>query len=152
MIITGSGQPSLDCRLFLNKVHKSLGKKVPVFALVDCNPFGFEIFRSFKYGSQSMAHMSSNLVVPSIKLLGTFYSDFERHRIKETDMQSFDKLDSKKAIEMLNEDWIQDEPLVQESLQKSIKSKKKGDIELLYFRIGYEVWETELLDSIESFL
>ncbi|XP_021773615.1 meiotic recombination protein SPO11-like [Chenopodium quinoa] len=44
VVKTGGGEPSLDCRMFVRMVWETL--QVPVFALVDCNPAGFEIYKT----------------------------------------------------------------------------------------------------------
>ena len=66
VIISGFGQPSIECRLFVKLVQKSL-LDVPIFALVDCNPYGIDIFKVYKYGSMRLAFMSRNLTVACIR-------------------------------------------------------------------------------------
>lgn len=41
VIITGKGQPDVATRLFLRKVKDTLN--IPVFALVDADPYGLKV-------------------------------------------------------------------------------------------------------------
>jgi meiotic recombination protein SPO11 len=67
IILTGRGFPDINTRRFLQFIQMSL--EIPVLALVDCDPFGFEILSVFKFGSHvchfnfrtvALCHMSTN--------------------------------------------------------------------------------------------
>jgi meiotic recombination protein SPO11 len=54
IIITGKGQPDVATRLFLRKVTDEL--KIPVFALVDSDPYGLKILSVYmRYLSLTLA-------------------------------------------------------------------------------------------------
>lgn len=66
--------------LFVKMVHESFRKTVSL--LVDCNPFGVEIYRTLEYGSNTMAFMSCNLVlISSSIMIGMFCLDLIQHKI-----------------------------------------------------------------------
>ena len=48
-----------------------------VYALVDGDPYGYEIFTCYKYGSVAMAWCAEVLTVPKLKWLGVKPSEFE---------------------------------------------------------------------------
>ncbi|KAL6537657.1 endodeoxyribonuclease [Orobanche hederae] len=47
IIVTGKGQPDVGTRQFLRKMKMEL--KLPVFALVDCDPHGLRIFSVYRH-------------------------------------------------------------------------------------------------------
>uniref|UniRef100_A0A182YKK2 DNA topoisomerase (ATP-hydrolyzing) n=1 Tax=Anopheles stephensi TaxID=30069 RepID=A0A182YKK2_ANOST len=51
--------------------------KVPIYALMDADPHGIEIFCVYKFGSLAMVHQQQSLAVPSMRWIGLFPSDIE---------------------------------------------------------------------------
>ncbi|KAF9961930.1 endodeoxyribonuclease [Mortierella alpina] len=51
--------------------------KIPLLALVDCDPHGFKIFLTYRCGSVECAYDNANLAVPSLECLGQFPSDWD---------------------------------------------------------------------------
>lgn len=142
VVITSGGQPSVECQQFVKMVHESL--KVPIFAFVGCNAFGIEIFKSYKYGSGRLAFMSRNLVVPSIELIGLFYSDVVEHGM-EDGMAPLKKIDYNKTVSLLEEPWIPLEPHISKSLKSILENKRKADVELLSYKKGCSHWVDDYL-------
>ncbi|KAL1908157.1 endodeoxyribonuclease [Sporothrix stenoceras] len=62
------GYPTLVTRWFLHHIHES-APRLPIYGLVDYDPHGVRIFRTYKYGSQSLSH-ETNTTVPGMKWLG----------------------------------------------------------------------------------
>ncbi len=62
------GQPDLATRSFLGLVH-SARPNLPIFALVDYDPYGFIIFHMYKCGSLSLDH-EERAAVSGIRWLG----------------------------------------------------------------------------------
>eukprot|EP00911_Craspedida_sp_UC1_P002671 UC1_evm5s1960 len=81
VIITGKGQPDLGTRQFAAKVEAAL--KVPVFALVDCDPYGIKIMSVYASSSKSMSYDSQHLTCTDIKWLGLLPSDLEKYNIPD---------------------------------------------------------------------
>ncbi|VFQ80367.1 unnamed protein product [Cuscuta campestris] len=129
-------------------VHESL--KVPIFAFVDCNAFGIEIFKSYKFGS-GLQLMSRNLVVPSIELIGLFYSDLVE-RGMEDDMTPLKKIDYNKTVSLLEEPLIPLEPHISKSLKSILENKRKADVELLSHKKGCFYWVNYLLEKLRFHL
>ncbi|XP_074326541.1 uncharacterized protein LOC141664489 [Apium graveolens] len=130
VIISGSGQPSIDCRLFVKRVHECF-PDVPIFAIVDCNPFGFDIFKTYKYGSMKLAFMSRNLAVASIRLIGLFYSEISGFGVKDDQLQSLTKHDSNRLKNMIGEEWLKHEEEVSVSLKRIMETQRKADVEIV---------------------
>ena len=74
ILVTGKGIPDLNTRQLLRRLHLELC--LPVYCLVDADPYGVEILCVYKFGSLSMAWCSEPLAIPSIKWLGVLPKDF----------------------------------------------------------------------------
>ncbi|KAL1123776.1 hypothetical protein AAG570_001549 [Ranatra chinensis] len=68
IIITGKGYPDMNTRLLVHMIWSQLS--LPIYALVDADPFGIEIMCVYRYGSAKMAHLCNRLAVPSVRWLG----------------------------------------------------------------------------------
>lgn len=151
VIISGSGQPSIECRLFVRKVHEAL-KNVPIFALVDCNPFGIDIFKSYKYGSVNLAFMSRDLVVASIRFLGFFFSDITYFGVKANDLMELEEADINRLKNLVKEEWVKHEPAIVASLNESMRTMRKADVEMLAMKMGSKVFKDKVMTKIMSIL
>ncbi|XP_021704296.1 uncharacterized protein LOC5578497 isoform X2 [Aedes aegypti] len=68
IVVTSKGYPDVATRLLLKKIRDE--HRIPMYALVDADPFGIEIYCVYKFGSLALSHQSSHLAVPSIQWLG----------------------------------------------------------------------------------
>ncbi|KAK0727730.1 Spo11/DNA topoisomerase VI subunit A [Lasiosphaeria miniovina] len=68
ILVTAKGFPDLVTRRFLSTLH-SVRPQLNVFALVDFDPHGVSILRTFQYGSQRLDH-EENVTLPHLKWLG----------------------------------------------------------------------------------
>ncbi|KAK3942482.1 Spo11/DNA topoisomerase VI subunit A [Diplogelasinospora grovesii] len=68
ILVTAKGFPDLATRRFLSRVH-SARPQLKILALVDFDPYGIAIMRTFKNGSRRLGHEDS-ITVPSIRWLG----------------------------------------------------------------------------------
>ncbi|XP_052890165.1 meiotic recombination protein SPO11 [Anopheles moucheti] len=75
VLITAKGYPDVSTRLLLKKIAD--WSKVPIYALMDADPHGIEIFCVYKFGSLAMVHHQRSLAVPSMRWIGLFPSDME---------------------------------------------------------------------------
>lgn len=73
-LVTSKGYPTLVTRCFLNHVQK-IAPRLPIYGLVDFDPHGLRIFRTYKYGSHSLGH-EDDTTVAGLKWLGLKSSDF----------------------------------------------------------------------------
>ncbi|KAJ2989670.1 hypothetical protein NUW58_g3354 [Xylaria curta] len=55
ILITGKGYPDLSTRQFLHKLQAKF-PTLPMYGLVDFDPYGVEIMLTYKYGSRSLRH------------------------------------------------------------------------------------------------
>ncbi|KAL2944934.1 Meiotic recombination protein SPO11-1 [Bienertia sinuspersici] len=73
IIITGRGYPDIPTRRFLRLLCEKLC--IPVYCLVDSDPYGFDILATYRFGSLEMAYDAKFLRVPNICWIGAFTSD-----------------------------------------------------------------------------
>lgn len=65
------------CPAFLRLFN--LRFRVPILALVDCDPYGIDILSVYKYGSISMSHEQDSLVAPRIAWAGVRSEDIAEY-------------------------------------------------------------------------
>ncbi|KAL2163059.1 hypothetical protein VTH06DRAFT_6895 [Thermothelomyces fergusii] len=73
ILLTAKGYPDLATRRFLCLLH-SLRPDLSLFALVDFDPHGIAIMRTYKHGSQRLEH-EQDAAVPRLQWLGLHSSD-----------------------------------------------------------------------------
>ncbi|KAK2967272.1 hypothetical protein RJ640_004838 [Escallonia rubra] len=76
IVISGRGYPDVSTRRFLRLVIGKL--RLPVYGLVDCDPHGFDILTTYRFGSMQMAYDAKFLRLPEIRWIGAFPSDLEK--------------------------------------------------------------------------
>ncbi|KAI7887784.1 Spo11/DNA topoisomerase VI subunit A [Mucor mucedo] len=74
ILITGKGYPDLSTRQFVKyfSIHYS---KLPIFALMDNDPHGLDIYATYKWGAKAFAFDVFNLAVNEIELIGLTCQD-----------------------------------------------------------------------------
>ena len=68
IIVTGQGQPPRGVRRLFQRMHREL--KLPVYVLVDNDPWGFYIYSVVKQGSINLAYESVRMAVPDARFIG----------------------------------------------------------------------------------
>lgn len=81
VLVTGKGFPDVNTREFVRRLHVEL--ELPVYALVDADPFGIEILCVYAYGSLAMARDVDSLAVPAIRWLGVHPADIQTFQLKD---------------------------------------------------------------------
>ncbi len=71
----GGGQPPRGVRRLLNRMHNEL--KLPVYCLLDNDPWGYYIYSVIKQGSINLAYESARMAIPDCPLSG-----FAQHRFR----------------------------------------------------------------------
>ena len=73
MTTQAKGFPDLATRRFLSLLH-TVRPQLELFALVDFDPHGIAILRTYKHGSQRLGH-EENATVPRLRWLGIRSND-----------------------------------------------------------------------------
>jgi DNA topoisomerase-6 subunit A len=80
ILVSMAGVPTRATRRFIRKL--SDGCKIPVYAFVDCDPYGISnIYRTLKVGSGNAAHLSQFFCVPQARFLGVTPADIREYQL-----------------------------------------------------------------------
>ncbi|MBI2547574.1 MAG: DNA topoisomerase IV subunit A [Candidatus Aenigmarchaeota archaeon] len=125
IIISSQGQATRGIRRLLQRLH--LEYKLPVYILVDGDPWGAYIYSVIKYGSISLAHISQELAIPGARMLGLTAEDVVKYDLKKHIIK-FEEVDIKRLEQVKNYDWFKDN----KEWQKQFKLWKElnGKVEL----------------------
>ncbi|KAF4873774.1 Meiotic recombination protein rec12 [Colletotrichum siamense] len=86
ILITGKGVPDLQTKQFLHLLH-SAKPELPIYGLVDFDPYGVNIMRCYSHGSRGHSH-EVGVTVPSMQWLGIKSDDLLGRRDLEVDDDS----------------------------------------------------------------
>ncbi|XP_064943428.1 meiotic recombination protein SPO11-1-like isoform X4 [Musa acuminata AAA Group] len=130
IVITGRGYPDVPTRRFLCLLVQHL--HLPVYCLVDCDPYGFDILMVYRFGSMQMAYDANLLRVPEISWLGVFHSDLQKYHLPDRCLLELTSDDKKKAEAMLLRCYLQKEaPKWRMELEVMLQTGVKFEIESL---------------------
>jgi DNA topoisomerase-6 subunit A len=91
ILVSMAGVPTRATRRFIRKLSDEC--KIPVYAFVDCDPYGISnIYRTLKVGSGNAAHISRFFCVPKAQFLGVTPQDIvdfqlPTHPLKDVDIK-----------------------------------------------------------------
>ncbi|XP_022637509.1 meiotic recombination protein SPO11-1 isoform X3 [Vigna radiata var. radiata] len=130
IFIQGRGYPDIPTRRFLRLLVEKL--RLPVYCLVDCDPYGFDILTTYRFGSMQMAYDTKHLRVPEIRWLGAFPSDSERYFVPKQCILPLTAEDKRKVEAMLLRCYLQREvPQWRLELKLMLQKGVKFEIEAL---------------------
>ena len=102
ILIEMSGVPSRATRRFIRLLSDS--KKIPVYAFVDCDPYGIaNIYRTMKVGSGNAAHINRFFCVPKARYLGVTPQDIIDFELEDA-THALAPVDVKRAKDALKND------------------------------------------------
>ncbi|XP_073029908.1 meiotic recombination protein SPO11-1 isoform X2 [Primulina eburnea] len=130
IVITGRGYPDVPTRRFLHLLTKTL--HLPIYCLVDCDPYGIDILTTFRFGSMQMAYDSKSLRLPAIRWLGAFPSDCKTYQLPQQCLLPLTDEDKHKLRGMLHRCYMEREvPYWRFELKQLLDSGVKFEIEAL---------------------
>ncbi|KAL9262898.1 Meiotic recombination protein SPO11-1-like protein [Drosera capensis] len=130
IVITGRGYPDISTRRFLRVLVEKLN--IPVYCLVDCDPYGFDILTTYRFGSMQMAYDAKYLRLPEICWLGAFISDSEKYSLPSQCLLPLTIEDKKKAEAMVHRCYLHsEEPQWRSELELMLEKGVKFEIEAL---------------------
>ena len=112
VLLTGNGQPPRGVRRLARRLHEE--KKLPVYVLVDNDPWGYYIYSVIKQGSINLAFESQRMAIPKAKFIGLSSADPERYGLPRNVGIKLNDKDITRARELLNYRWFQKQPWQQE--------------------------------------
>ncbi|HEY8120573.1 MAG TPA: DNA topoisomerase IV subunit A [Myxococcota bacterium] len=100
ILISLAGVPTRATRRFIRKLSDEC--KLPVYAFVDCDPYGISnIYRTLKVGSGNAAHLSQFFCVPQARFLGVTPQDIRDYQLPTHPLL---EVDIKRARDALKND------------------------------------------------
>jgi DNA topoisomerase-6 subunit A len=128
IILQGGGQPPRGVRRLVQRLHSEL--KLPVYVLVDNDPWGFYIYSVMKQGSINLAYESMRMAVPDARFIGLSSFDKLTYKLPSNVAIKMDDGDVSRAKQMLAYPWFQAKQW-QEEIQEMVKSGQKFELEAL---------------------
>ncbi|KAJ4982253.1 hypothetical protein NE237_033090 [Protea cynaroides] len=129
IIITGKGYPDVSTRRFLRLLTENLC--LPVYCLVDCDPYGFDILTTYCFGSMQMAYDAKFMRVTEMRWVGVFPSDSKKYCLPEQCLLPLTAEDKRKAEGLLRRCYLQQKPQWRLELEMMLQGGVKFEIEAL---------------------
>lgn len=104
MIIQGGGQPPRGVRRLVYRMHTEL--KLPLFVLVDNDPWGYYIYSVVKQGSINLAFESQRMAVPGARFIGMSSFDAAAFDIPPAVTIKLNDQDVRRAKEIMEYPWF----------------------------------------------
>jgi len=124
----GGGQPPRGVRRLLNRMHHEL--KLPVYCLLDNDPWGYYIYSVIKQGSINLAYESQRMAIPNARYMGMRSKDYERCELSPSVKISLNDNDVKRAKQIMNYPWFNKKPW-QNEIELMLKNGFKLEVEAL---------------------
>ncbi len=128
IIITGQGQPPRGVRRLVQRLHSEL--RLPVYVLVDNDPWGFYIYSVLKQGSINLAYESMRMAVPAARFIGLSSFDKLTYKLPSNVAIKMNDQDNARAKQMLAYPWFHAKQWQQE-IEEMVKSGVKFELEAL---------------------
>jgi DNA topoisomerase-6 subunit A len=128
IIVQGGGQPPRGVRRLVQRLHHEL--KLPVYVLVDNDPWGFYIFSVMKQGSINLAYESMRMAVPDARFIGLSSFDKDKYQIPNNVAIKMDDGDNNRAKQMLAYPWFKHAKW-QKEIQEMVRTGQKFELEAL---------------------
>ena len=152
ILISMAGVPTRATRRFVRRLSEQC--KLPVYAFVDCDPYGISnIYRTLKVGSGNAAHINQFFCVPNASFLGVTPQDIldydlPTHPLKEVDIKR-----AKDALK--NDPFFQRHKPWQKAIQQLLKMNKRAEQQsLAKWGLNYVIEEylPNKLKAVDKFL
>jgi len=128
VLLTGNGQPPRGIRRLARRLHDEW--KLPVYLLVDNDPWGYYIYSVVKQGSINLAFESQRMAIPDCKFIGLSSRDPEAYGLPRNVGIKLNEKDVSRAKEIMAYPWFQKKEW-QEEITYMIKSGLKYELDAL---------------------
>jgi DNA topoisomerase VI subunit A len=125
----GGGQPPRGVRRMLHRLHYEL--KLPVYCLLDNDPWGYYIYSVLKQGSINLAYESRRMAIPAARFLGLRSSDYEKCQLKPSVQIKLNDQDIKRARQIAQYPWFVHKKPWQKEIEMMLKNGFKLEVEAL---------------------
>ncbi|MCB9858405.1 MAG: DNA topoisomerase IV subunit A [Phycisphaerales bacterium] len=125
----GSGQPPRGVRRLLHRMHNEL--KLPVYCLLDNDPWGYYIYSVIKQGSINLAFESGRMAVPDAKFIGVRSRDYEEFDLSDDVKIAIDDKDIKRSKQILAYPWFKGKKPWEKEIAEMLQHGFKMEVEAL---------------------
>ena len=140
ILTEGSGQPPRGMRRLLRRLNEELG--LPIYCLLDCDPWGHYIYSVIKQGSISLAFESERLAIPDAKFVGVRSKDYAVCELSDDVQIELNPNDIKRANEILAYPWFKGHRGWEKEIGLMLKNGFKMEVESLITKDISYVTET----------
>src|SRR4029079_2831404 len=128
----GGGQPPRGVRRLLYRLHNEL--KLPVYCVLDNDPWGYYIYSVLKQGSINLAYESKRMAIPDARFLGLRSRDFERCELSPSVKINLNDQDIKRAKQIASYPWFEHKKAWQKEIEQMLANGFKLEVEALISR------------------
>jgi len=125
----GAGQPPRGVRRMLNRLHNEL--KLPIYCVLDNDPWGYYIYSVIKQGSINLAFESGRMAIPEARFLGLRSMDLERCDLSPNVRIALNDKDRKRAKQVAAYPWFEKKRHWQREISLMLKNDYKLEVEAL---------------------
>tara|TARA_B100000809_G_scaffold264015_1_gene318711 strand:- start:1777 stop:2934 length:1158 start_codon:yes stop_codon:yes gene_type:complete len=144
----GAGQPSRGVRRLLNRLHSEL--KLPVYCVLDNDPWGYYIYSVIKQGSINLAFESKRMAIPEAKYLGLRSLDYDRCDLSSSVTIGLNDNDRKRAKQIASYAWFEKKKPWQREIQQMLDNGFKLEVEALISKDISYVTETYVPERLRK--
>lgn len=126
ILMTSEGQAARGIRRLLQRFATEL--KLPVYVLVDNDPWGLYIYSVLKQGSINLAFESMRMAVPNVRFLGMSSFDYKKFALTNAVQIKLNDEDIKRAHQMKAYPWFQDKKW-QREIDELLHNKFKMEVD-----------------------
>ncbi len=128
ILMTSEGQAARGARRLLQRMATELG--LPVYVLVDNDPWGLYIYSVLKQGSINLAYESMRMAVPNVRFLGMSAFDYRKFTMPRAAEIKLTKEDIARAEQMKAYPWFRDKKW-QREIQATLDNGFKMEVDAL---------------------
>jgi DNA topoisomerase VI subunit A len=140
LLTHGGGQPPRGVRRMLHRLHNEL--KLPVYCVMDNDPWGYYIYSVLKQGSINLAYESKRMAIPDAKFLGIRSIDFQRCELSPSVKINLNDTDIKRAKQIAEYPWFKGKKPWQKEIELMLRNGFKLEVEALISKDISYVTET----------
>ena len=129
ILTEGSGQPPRGVRRLLHRLNKE--HNLPIYCLLDCDPWGHYIYSVIKQGSISLAFESERLAIPDAKFMGIRAMDYDRCELSDDVKIDLNDRDIQRAKQIAAYPWFKDDKQWQKEIKRMLDNGFKMEVESL---------------------
>ncbi len=148
ILTEGGGQPPRGVRRLLRRLHDELD--LPVYCLLDCDPWGHYIYSVIKQGSINLAFESERMAVPDARYIGIRAEDYDRCGLSDDVKIDLSERDKTRAKQIMAYPWFKEKRHWQREIKRMLANGFKMEVESLITKDISYVTETYVPQRLKA--